>query len=180
MHSSEALLTLTHIFMPKAYKTDLELIQQIKEVFMSMANDDSDEYNAFVIFCDMLFANPSKTFILKEVNDIETVIETTCMTEDEFLLPDTELGSNEMVIFKLLKWLYINKYIDEIYENHQDVLDRYFDEISENKCELLIMDNETEVKKKVVRLHDEFDIMKYHRANEVYEAILSCVKDFRQ
>lgn len=180
MHSSEALLTLAHIFMPHAYKTDIELIKEIKDTFMSINNEDSDEYNAFVIFCDMIFSNPSKTFIIKEDNDIETVVETTCMTGDEFSLPGIELGYNEMVIFKLLKWLYINKYIDEIYEDHQDVLDRYFDEISENKCELLIIDNETEVKKKDVRLRDSFDILKGNNSIGTYEAILSCVKDFRQ
>ena len=191
MSSVEANLELTRLFAEKLYSWNIaNIAEEWRRIFRQINNKDSNEYNAFVLLCDLLFYNESKQYYLHSFNDdTYTPIRSHCclIVDDDIDIefPSLALGQDEMLIFKLVRWLYNRGYLKEIYEDIPDVFDLYFELIEDERFEIVYVDEDELDKgepeyKPVKKFFDQFDIIKDNRVRQVFEALYTCSFSFRK
>ena len=185
MHSSEALLTLAEVFAPKAYQLEPDLVENLVKIFKSIDNEDSNEYNAMALFCDILFANDKLVYYFKDAEG-RTKIETTCaFIDDALAFPSIKIGTNSKFLCRLVKWLMNNRLINDIYKEYTDVIDVYLEEVEDETCEIGFIPWTEEVNnddfsiRQIKNFRDMFGIISGHRCLEIYEALISCVENLR-
>ena len=185
MNTTEALLTITQVLKPKAFMPEADLVPLLIESFHNINNDDSNQYNSFAYMFDITFASESKTYILVNTDTQEMIdLTTTCQLAPEFVSPSIDLGIDDHTIFNLVKLFYEYHLIDEIYEEHQSVINRYLEEVRDDHFKLMCIDTDIdESPHSVKQFKDAFGVITHECGVSIYElfnAIMSCVDSFRE
>ena len=179
MHSIEGLLTIAQEIVTQASLPEPILINRLAEMCSDIDNEDSDEYNAMVLLCDILFASTRTKYILLDEDDnVVDTISTTCSIDEEFIFPSLEIGTNSMRICYLIRWLYYHKVIDDIYEAYPALIERYVEEVDDDISRYKLVYDDT--RKEVTNFKDMFGIISRHKCLDIYEALLSSIRALRK